>query len=108
LWLGARTTQRARARAGDHTRAIKNAKLTTMAGGIMSFAKVRPTCLACKVPLKGPAADLCEHCRPKARAPPGLRQRGLRPAWPALQTPLATKMVSAVNQHMPRSGPGKV
>ncbi|KAK9843469.1 hypothetical protein WJX81_004288 [Elliptochloris bilobata] len=50
---------------GDHTRSITVAKLSKQAGGIMSFAKVRPTCLACKAPLEGSAVDLCPHCRPK-------------------------------------------
>ena len=51
--------------AGDHTRSITVAKLSNKAGGIMNFAKVRLTCLACKAPLEGSSVDLCKHCRPK-------------------------------------------
>ena len=35
----------------------------------MKFAKVRLACLGCKAPLDPGATDLCEHCRPKVRAP---------------------------------------
>ena len=54
-------------RAGDHTRSISQAKVSQAAGGIMSFAKVRPKCLGCKAQLEGSAVDLCKHCRPRVR-----------------------------------------
>ena len=53
--------------AGDHTRSISQAKVSQLAGGIMSFAKVRPKCLGCKAQLEGGAVDLCQHCRPRVR-----------------------------------------
>ena len=52
---------------GDHTRSISQAKVSQLAGGIMSFAKVRPKCLGCKAQLEGAAVDLCKHCRPRVR-----------------------------------------
>jgi hypothetical protein len=53
--------------AGAHTRSISVATPSTAAGGIMKFAKVRPSCLACKAPLKEARKghSLCEHCAPK-------------------------------------------
>jgi hypothetical protein len=52
---------------GAHTRAITVATPSSASGGIMRFAKVKATCLACRAPLKEEAcgAALCSHCAHK-------------------------------------------
>eukprot|EP00879_Flechtneria_rotunda_P026325 GHRR01028063.1.p1 GENE.GHRR01028063.1~~GHRR01028063.1.p1 ORF type:complete len:255 (+),score=96.26 GHRR01028063.1:87-851(+) len=57
---------------GAHTRSISLATPSTAAGGIMRFAKVKPTCLACRAALtpkeaacrgaNGSSSSLCSHC----------------------------------------------
>eukprot|EP00775_Hariotina_reticulata_P002392 gene2392-2696_t len=57
---------------GAHTRSISVATPSTAAGGIMRFAKVKPTCLACRATLTdkevatataaGGSSSLCGHC----------------------------------------------
>lgn len=58
--------------AGDHTRNISVPTPSNASGGIMRFAKVRLSCLACKAPLpdkpaggdaKGCNSSLCAQCR---------------------------------------------
>ncbi|KAG1668594.1 hypothetical protein FOA52_007329 [Chlamydomonas sp. UWO 241] len=55
---------------GDHTRSITMTTPTVASGGIMRFAKVRLSCLACKAPMDKPTGDgcgtpLCKNCAPK-------------------------------------------
>ncbi|PNW88124.1 hypothetical protein CHLRE_01g015250v5 [Chlamydomonas reinhardtii] len=51
---------------GDHTRCIAVSTPSTAAGGIMRFAKVTMSCLACKAPLPSGCKDsLCGHCKPQ-------------------------------------------
>ncbi|WIA42723.1 hypothetical protein OEZ86_008668 [Tetradesmus obliquus] len=55
---------------GAHTRSISVATPSTASGGIMRFAKVKPTCLACRATLTakeasgaaGSSSSLCSHC----------------------------------------------
>ena len=51
--------------AGDHTRSIMVSTPSLAAGGIMKFAKVRHSCLACKATLAPGDSTLCRHCSPK-------------------------------------------
>ncbi|KAL6749067.1 DNA polymerase delta subunit one [Haematococcus lacustris] len=51
---------------GDHTRSISVTTPSSVAGGIMKFAKVKLCCLGCKAPLvKAGETTLCSHCAPK-------------------------------------------
>eukprot|EP00878_Enallax_costatus_P012125 GHUV01012659.1.p1 GENE.GHUV01012659.1~~GHUV01012659.1.p1 ORF type:complete len:774 (+),score=276.28 GHUV01012659.1:341-2662(+) len=57
---------------GAHTRSISVATPSTAAGGIMRFAKIKPTCLACRATLTAKEASgatgstsLCSHCQSK-------------------------------------------
>ncbi|MEW5314891.1 MAG: hypothetical protein WDW38_006353 [Sanguina aurantia] len=50
---------------GDHTRSISMSTPSNASGGIMKFAKVRLSCLACKAPLPAGATSLCHHCTPR-------------------------------------------
>ncbi|GIL73849.1 hypothetical protein Vretimale_5040 [Volvox reticuliferus] len=49
---------------GDHTRCIAVSTPSNASGGIMRFAKVTLSCLACKAPLPSGSKDsLCSHCK---------------------------------------------
>ena len=50
---------------GEHTRSIAlPTPSSTLAGGIMRFAKVRPSCVGCRAPITDEklSKSLCKHC----------------------------------------------
>ena len=73
---------------GDHTRSISLGKASQAAGGIMKFAKVQLSCMACKSPLGPHHTSLCPNCQSKVRLPTSrlllhemTGQSGARTAW---------------------------
>lgn len=49
---------------GEHTRCIAQPTPSTKAGGIMAFAKIRPSCVGCRAPITNEklSKSLCQHC----------------------------------------------